>query len=98
MGRDRCRRGYFMANKTKNQRSSFFKKLNSERKTTFFLDPKLHDHNLYTEPCTHNLLDIGSEITIDENDMHVSNGWNEGRRVVELDARCNDKGDVLLPV
>jgi hypothetical protein len=35
MGRDRCRRGYFMANKTKNQRSSFFKKLNSERKTIF---------------------------------------------------------------
>jgi len=67
-------------------------------KPHFFLDPKLHDHNLYTEPCTHNLLDIGSEITIDENDMHVSNGWNEGRRVVELDARCNDKGDVLLPV
>jgi hypothetical protein len=57
MGRDRCRRGYFMANKTKNQRSSFFKKLNSERKITFFLDPKLHAHNLYTEPCTRNLLD-----------------------------------------
>jgi len=24
--------------------------------------------------------------------MHVSNGWNEGRRIVELDGRCNDKG------
>ena len=90
MGRDRCRRGYVMVNKRKNQRSSFFKILNSERKTTFCLDPKLHDHNLYTEPWTHNLLDIGSEITIDENDMHVSNGWKEGRQVVELDVMARE--------
>jgi len=45
---------------------------------------------LVTEPCTHNLLDIGSEITIDENDVHVSNGWNEGRCVVELDVMTRE--------
>ena len=78
MGRDRCRRGYFMANKTKNKRSSNFQKLNtsvtSERKTTFLSYHKLHDHN-YTEPCTSILLDIGSEVTIGDND--VNNGWKE---------------------
>ena len=43
-----------------------------------------------TTTSTRNLLDIGSEIKIDENDMHVSNGWKEGRQAVELDVMARE--------
>jgi len=61
-------------------------------KPHFFLDQNYMTTTsvLVTEPCTHNLLHIGSEITIDENDIHVGNGWNEGRCVVELDVMTRE--------
>ncbi|CAC5399333.1 unnamed protein product [Mytilus coruscus] len=51
-------------------------------------DSSSADHN----PYTHNLTDIGCEVTIDEEiiDVNKNNAWMEGRRVVELDVMARE--------